>query len=92
MEGSRFRQCPYCNETLRLVDFMWEHCEWCNADLQKFFQTGTIKFLVSYRGEFGAYIEAPSRDVAIEKFVSGEAKYFLVGDLWEEYIEVEPIE
>jgi len=90
MKESKFRRCPYCDETLGLEDFMWEHCGWCDADLKELFQTGTIKFLVSYRDEFGAYIEAPSRDAAIEKFLSGEAEYFLLGELWREFIEIEP--
>jgi len=92
MKETLLKECPYCTDGLIEADLAERRCPWCGADLHEFLKRGTITFLVIYRGEIGAYIEAPSRDAAIEQFVNGEAEYFLLGDPWDEFIEAEPIE
>lgn len=46
-----------------------------------------MKYYVGYRKEFGAYIDAKDEDEAIEKFKKGSVE--VVGELWDEYFDVE---
>lgn len=46
------------------------------------------KFTVSYRNEFEAEIEAVDINEAVQKFKNGEAKYSVIDDLHNDYIEV----
>lgn len=43
-------------------------------------------FYVSYRGEFGASVEAENKEEAISKFY--QAKIETCGELWSEFFEV----
>jgi len=45
-------------------------------------------FRVEYRREFGADIRAKNWQEAVGKFHSGKAKYELISDLWDDYVEV----
>ena len=49
-------------------------------------------YSVSYRNEFSADIEADSEEEAIKKFKSGKEEIEVLGDLWEEFFEVEEFE
>ena len=45
-------------------------------------------YFVMNRSEFGAKIKAKTPKEAGKIFLSGKAKYELVGELWREYIEI----
>lgn len=50
---------------------------------------GPREYRITYRGEFGATVEAPSAEEALKKFKRGDCEYELVGGLWDDYLEVE---
>ena len=46
-------------------------------------------FIINYRDEFSATIKAKSRNEAIKKFNNSDCEIECIGDLWEEYMEIE---
>jgi len=47
-----------------------------------------MKFIVAYRNEFEAEVEAKTKEEAMEKFEKGECEISPSGDLWSEFFEV----